>query len=304
MKDYGLKDNVALLVHLLPRLGVTAVEDNELSERECTVTAAGFGNDEDTKEDSSSAGGDGNEDIVDGAPQSVERRTGQSRRRPKRTRQNSDGNVTVGAAATAAITSLQPYPVHSAARLQPTASAPAQPRTQSSQMHRNEINTCPKTDASCRSSTLDNAVVPNQRRVSCSDGSGSCPLPHHLLQQGFWVANTHILFNIKRGDIKLGQLRVILSELAARAAAVTDAPLTDTPTPRAALAGVPVLFAGDFNAAPGSGLYRYLRYGELRLAVEDRRELSGECYVRVCVRDGRFGRGGLGRLGIFFFEGV
>ena len=135
--------------------------------------------------------------------------------------------------------------------------------------------------------------------------------------QGFLVANTHVLFNTKRGDIKLGQLRVILNELVAAAAAAAAGgagaeaeAATSVPTESGGATGVhrtgadageegeedeedsgrrgraprlgstaahlPCVFAGDFNTAPGSGLYRYLRSGRLELAAEDRRELSGE----------------------------
>ncbi|EFJ41128.1 hypothetical protein VOLCADRAFT_98932 [Volvox carteri f. nagariensis] len=159
-----------------------------------------------------------------------------------------------------------------------------------------------------------------QREREPGSGHAGLRLPRHL-RRGFWVANTHVLFNTKRGDIKLGQLRVILSELAARAiqqeedgagekggmgaAEATRAPgMQDgCPTPGAAAgtaarpaegpAAMPVLFAGDFNAAPGSGLYRFLRYGAVRLAEEDRRELSGQVegygYTQL-QQDARAGR--------------
>ncbi|GAQ92102.1 CCR4-NOT transcription complex subunit 6 [Klebsormidium nitens] len=74
------------------------------------------------------------------------------------------------------------------------------------------------------------------------------------------VANTHILFNPKRGDIKLAQLRHLLAqahELAQQHA------------------GAPVLVMGDFNSSPESALYQYLSTGQLDLAATDRRNMSG-----------------------------
>jgi hypothetical protein len=111
--------------------------------------------------------------------------------------------------------------------------------------------------------------------------------------QGFLVANTHILFNTKRGDIKLGQLRVILDALA-QAGAAPGGPRPAAPgcgasgegagsagepgggsRPGGAPRPLPAVLVGDFNSSPGSALYRYLRAGRLALGGEDRRELSG-----------------------------
>ncbi|GAX73472.1 hypothetical protein CEUSTIGMA_g924.t1 [Chlamydomonas eustigma] len=80
------------------------------------------------------------------------------------------------------------------------------------------------------------------------------------------VANTHLLFNPNRGDIKLGQLRVILDRvehLTRRTAGRTDSQ-------------VAVVFSGDFNSTPGSPLYDFLDQGSLHFASKDRRNLSGQ----------------------------
>jgi len=85
------------------------------------------------------------------------------------------------------------------------------------------------------------------------------PLPPHA---PFLVANTHLLFNPKRGDVKLAQARTLLAKAAAVASkfAVGHA-----------------LLGGDFNATPGSAVYEFVSGGELRnFAALDRRVLSGQ----------------------------
>ncbi|GFR43062.1 hypothetical protein Agub_g4069 [Astrephomene gubernaculifera] len=152
--------------------------------------------------------------------------------------------------------------------------------------------------------------------VTTPAAASSARLPLHL-RRGFWVANTHVLFNTKRGDIKLGQLRVILTELAQRAAQAeareeeeargeeeggqprqrsrrrSSAAGSGAAGAAPAAAALPCIFAGDFNTAPGSGLYRFLQRGELQLAGEDRRELSGQVEgygYSSLQQDARYGR--------------
>jgi hypothetical protein len=42
------------------------------------------------------------------------------------------------------------------------------------------------------------------------------------------------------------------------------------------------ILCGDFNSAPGSGMYRFLQYGSLDLPSVDRRSLSGGSGCIVC----------------------
>ncbi|EFJ30857.1 hypothetical protein SELMODRAFT_89183, partial [Selaginella moellendorffii] len=73
------------------------------------------------------------------------------------------------------------------------------------------------------------------------------------------VANTHILFNPKRGDIKLGQARFdFAQELSS------------------SWGGAQVIVAGDFNSTPSSPLYRYISTAELDVSSLDRRSISGQ----------------------------
>lgn len=68
-------------------------------------------------------------------------------------------------------------------------------------------------------------------------------------QEGFCVANTHLLYNPKRGDIKLLQIVKLLAEL--------DHMIPD-------FRSVPVILCGDFNARPHSFMYKFISQGYLR----------------------------------------
>ncbi|KAK9805158.1 hypothetical protein WJX72_002651 [[Myrmecia] bisecta] len=100
------------------------------------------------------------------------------------------------------------------------------------------------------------------RPVDCGEPGRGKNSPSASEGVAFLVANTHVLFNPKRGDIKLAQLRTTLLRM--------DAICQERggPTLR--------LFMGDFNATPWSSLYRFLAEGRLDLAVEDRRNMSGQ----------------------------
>ncbi|XP_059645153.1 carbon catabolite repressor protein 4 homolog 3 isoform X3 [Cornus florida] len=75
------------------------------------------------------------------------------------------------------------------------------------------------------------------------------------------IANTHVLYNPSRGDIKLGQLRYLLS----RAHILSEK-----------WGNIPVVLAGDFNTTPQSGIYEFLSSSKLNVMLHDRRELSGQ----------------------------
>ncbi|KAG9461521.1 hypothetical protein GDO78_016579, partial [Eleutherodactylus coqui] len=64
------------------------------------------------------------------------------------------------------------------------------------------------------------------------------------------VANTHLLYNPRRGDIKLTQLAILLAEMT-EVAHVQDARLC------------PIVLCGDFNSVPGSPLHRFIKKGTL-----------------------------------------
>lgn len=62
------------------------------------------------------------------------------------------------------------------------------------------------------------------------------------------VANTHLLYNPRRGDIKLAQLAILLAEIS-RLSRLPDGSAS------------PVVVCGDFNSTPWSPLYRFLTQG-------------------------------------------
>lgn len=110
-----------------------------------------------------------------------------------------------------------------------------------------------------------------------SAGGHDAPVPDHPPSQPgpcLVVANIHVLFNPKRGDIKIAQVRTMLQSAARLATSGT------------ARHGVPcpVIVCGDFNSAAGSALYEFVVRGELDLRSTDRRRVSGQ--VEVAGRTG------------------
>lgn len=68
------------------------------------------------------------------------------------------------------------------------------------------------------------------------------------------VANTHLLFNPKRGDIKLAQIRLLMAELD-RVAQIKGADGTPGHNP--------IILCGDFNSEPNSLLYAFITNGSV-----------------------------------------
>ncbi|XP_062228645.1 carbon catabolite repressor protein 4 homolog 3-like isoform X1 [Phragmites australis] len=79
-------------------------------------------------------------------------------------------------------------------------------------------------------------------------------------KQKLVLGNIHVLFNPKRGDIKLGQIRMLLEK------ANTLAEKWDE---------IPIVLAGDFNSTPDSAIYKFLSTMKLNISLHDRRLLSG-----------------------------
>ena len=102
------------------------------------------------------------------------------------------------------------------------------------------------------------------------------------------VANTHLLYNPKRGDLKLGQLQMLLnslhtwlspsSSLSSEDAKHGPSQLSD-PSPQLPddlLTRCGLLLCGDFNMTPASSLNKFVRTGRLELAGLDRRNMDGQ----------------------------
>ncbi|EEC02013.1 conserved hypothetical protein [Ixodes scapularis] len=83
------------------------------------------------------------------------------------------------------------------------------------------------------------------------------------------VSTTHLLFNPRRGDVKLAQLCLLLAEidrLAARGGAAADG----------APHYFPVVLCGDMNSRPHSPLYRFVTRGRLNYAGLLSGDVSGQ----------------------------
>ncbi|XP_034384121.1 protein angel homolog 2 isoform X3 [Cyclopterus lumpus] len=77
------------------------------------------------------------------------------------------------------------------------------------------------------------------------------------------VANTHLLYNPRRGDIKLAQLAILLAEIGRLSRPPDGAPN-------------PVVLCGDFNSTPRSPLYRFLTTGCLEYRGLQSSMVSGQ----------------------------
>jgi len=78
------------------------------------------------------------------------------------------------------------------------------------------------------------------------------------------IGNTHLLFNMKRGDIKLAQLAHLFAEI--DRLAVDSKRKTKLPT----------IICGDFNSTPFSPLYNFITTGELDFRGLPKLKVSGQ----------------------------
>ncbi|CAI9094476.1 OLC1v1030223C1 [Oldenlandia corymbosa var. corymbosa] len=95
----------------------------------------------------------------------------------------------------------------------------------------------------------------------CNDSDAAVSAPSLKRGKRVVVCNIHVLFNPKRGDIKLGQVRVLLSRAHSVAKLWDDAP---------------VVVCGDFNSTPKSPLYSFITEQKLDLSELPRNQVSGQ----------------------------
>lgn len=107
------------------------------------------------------------------------------------------------------------------------------------------------------------AVLLLLRPKSCS------PLVVQTQAAKVCVANTHLLFNPRRGDVKLAQLMKLFAEIDQ----LTYQPCHAGPHHRN---HHPVLICGDMNLEPFSHLYKFIRRGKLVLNGQSLTKLSGQ----------------------------
>uniref|UniRef100_A0A0D6R361 Endonuclease/exonuclease/phosphatase domain-containing protein n=1 Tax=Araucaria cunninghamii TaxID=56994 RepID=A0A0D6R361_ARACU len=91
--------------------------------------------------------------------------------------------------------------------------------------------------------------------------ANSLQVHNHWKRKRIVIGNIHVLYNPKRGDIKLGQVRLLLQEAFALSQKWEKAP---------------VVIAGDFNSTPQSALYQFLASSKLDLQAHDRKQVSGQ----------------------------
>ncbi|KAH7574170.1 hypothetical protein ACOSP7_008202 [Xanthoceras sorbifolium] len=80
------------------------------------------------------------------------------------------------------------------------------------------------------------------------------------------VCNIHVLYNPKRGEIKLGQVRTLLARAHDVSKIWDDAP---------------VVLCGDFNCTPKSPLYNFISERKLDLSGVDRDKVSGQASAEI-----------------------
>ena len=90
------------------------------------------------------------------------------------------------------------------------------------------------------------------RHVNGTEGDADCDVV---------ISNIHVLFNPKRGDIKLGQIRVLLDTISKVSGGGRMHP---------------IVMCGDYNSAPHSCLYEFIEAGFLDFLRCDRRHISGQ----------------------------
>lgn len=102
------------------------------------------------------------------------------------------------------------------------------------------------------------------------------------------VANTHLLFNTNRGDIKLLQLAILFAELdqltyeqSSRQQVQGQGMVNKGKT----FADIPVILCGDFNSQPFSPLYGFVTSGMIKYAGMSRTAISGQNKPRFFYRN-------------------
>ncbi|CAJ2636965.1 unnamed protein product [Trifolium pratense] len=81
----------------------------------------------------------------------------------------------------------------------------------------------------------------------------------------FVIGNIHVLFNPNRGDIKLGQVRLLIDNAYKLSQKWGN---------------IPVILAGDMNSLPQSAIYKFLSSSKLDIQLHDRRNMSGQLEIR------------------------
>jgi len=103
------------------------------------------------------------------------------------------------------------------------------------------------------------SVVPQNEQTDSTNLSTSSGHPQQAKQ--VVVCNIHVLYNPKRGEIKLGQVRTLLDRAYTVSKLWNDAP---------------VILCGDFNSTPKSPLYNFVLEKKLNLSGLAKNTISGQ----------------------------
>ncbi|XP_054169210.1 protein angel homolog 2-like [Oppia nitens] len=90
---------------------------------------------------------------------------------------------------------------------------------------------------------------------------------HSKCKSSVFVANTHLLYNPKRGDVKLAQIRLLMAELDKLAKMYSQNDRIDFK---------PIILCGDFNSEPDSLLYKFITNGTIDLKGVKIGDISGQ----------------------------
>lgn len=104
------------------------------------------------------------------------------------------------------------------------------------------------------------SLIPNQNGNQLA--SSTCPEGLNRVV----ICNIHVLYNPRRGEIKLGQVRLLLERAQAVSKTWDDAP---------------VVVCGDFNCTPMSPLYNFISEQKLDISELDRDKVSGQASAEI-----------------------
>ncbi|XP_019448406.1 PREDICTED: carbon catabolite repressor protein 4 homolog 5 isoform X4 [Lupinus angustifolius] len=98
-----------------------------------------------------------------------------------------------------------------------------------------------------------------------SDACALTKVTSSTKKRRFVIGNIHVLFNPNRGDIKLGQVRLLLD----KAYKLSQK-----------WGSIPVIIAGDLNSVPQSPIYEFLASSKLDIQLHNRRNISGQLDIQ------------------------
>ncbi|KAL1318567.1 hypothetical protein HN51_070880 [Arachis hypogaea] len=98
-----------------------------------------------------------------------------------------------------------------------------------------------------------------------SETSGLTTVTSSTQRKRFVIGNIHVLFNPNRGDIKLGQVRLLLD----KAYKLSEE-----------WGSIPVIIAGDLNSLPQSAIYEFLASSKLDIQLHNRKNMSGQLEIQ------------------------